>query len=85
MRLHSSLVFALMGFVAALLLVGSIGAMHIDWFLSIDPEMLGKAKIMALLVLVELSLTVFVVPFTIAYEVRQVFSCATRSTWGSIC
>lgn len=73
MRSHSSLVFALMGFVAVLLLVGSIGAMHIDWFLSIDPEMLGKAKIMALLVLIELSLTVFVVPFTIAYEVRQVF------------
>ena len=71
--LHATTVIGLSVFLAVLLAAGILGAVFVDRILTIPPDLVDDARLMVVVLVADLCLALFAVPFTIAFEVRQRF------------
>ena len=71
--LHTSIVLALGAFLAALGVIGLIIASQIEHLIKVPPHMHGEVTLMAAIILLDLLVSLFGVPFATAFEVRQKF------------
>ena len=70
---HTSIVLALAGFLSLFALVGFVVATQIDHLLTVPDTMLVEARLMTMMIVLELCVGLFASPFSTAFEVRQRF------------
>ncbi len=71
--LHTSIVLALAGFLSLFAAVGFVVASQIDHLLTVPDSMLVEARLMTMMIVLELCVGLFAGPFSTAFEVRQRF------------
>lgn len=71
--LHSSTVLALAGFLTVLAGIGALAATQIEHLISVPEDFLSQVRPMVVVIVLDLCLVLFGIPFSVAFEVRQRF------------
>ena len=71
--MHTSIVLALMVFLVGLVAIGLIAATRIEHLIVVPETMRNEVRQMVAIIVLELCLSIFAVPFSTAFEVRQKF------------